>query len=176
MNGRCLKLLSLVPMLSLLLVLAVAAQVKPVAPPTGKDCKDNGNCDRAQYCQKRAGKCAGPGKCVVRPQLCPEIYDPVCGCDNRTYSNACFAATVGVNVKHAGVCEGTCTTNAQCDKDQYCAKQTGKCGGPGLCMSRPQACLMIYDPVCGCDGKTYSNFCVAASAGENVKSLDECKK
>jgi hypothetical protein len=170
MNGRCLKRLSLLLTLCLSLVLVAAAQ-----KPTGPECKDNGSCDRAQYCQKLAGHCEGAGHCVVRPQLCPEIYDPVCGCNGMTYSNSCFAAMAGANVKHSGVCKSNCTTNAQCSKDQYCSKPTGQCGGHGLCAAKPQVCPDIFDPVCGCDGKTYSNSCEAATAGVNVRALGECK-
>src|ERR1044071_4807042 len=124
--GRCRKPLLLALALAASMALPAAAQQK-ASPPTGPECKDNGQCDRAQYCQKRAGKCSGPGHCVVRPQNCIEIFDPVCGCDNVTYSNFCFAAMVGVNVQHAGACKSDCTTNAQCAKDQYCAKPTGSC-------------------------------------------------
>lgn len=67
-----------------------------------------------------------------------------------------------------------CFSNKECGADEYCffkdcTQETG------LCQPRTQACTMIYDPVCGCDGQTYSSACVAAGRGVSVDYAGECR-
>jgi hypothetical protein len=50
----------------------------------------------------------------------------------------------------------------------------GAADAESVCKPRPEACDMIYAPVCGCDQKTYSNDCVAAAAGTGVYSSGPC--
>ena len=44
------------------------------------------------------------GVCRPRPDFCPEVYIPVCGCDGETYGNFCDAARNGVDVASEGEC------------------------------------------------------------------------
>jgi len=45
-----------------------------------------------------------------KKQLCISLWDPVCGSDERTYSNDCFAKVAGVQIEYRGACKQE-TTN-----------------------------------------------------------------
>jgi len=68
-----------------------------------------------------------------------------------------------------------CWSNADCLEDEYCAKAAGHCDDMGTCELQYDVCLMIWDPVCGCDGRTYSNAGCAAVAGVNVDYPGPCQ-
>ncbi len=98
-------------------------------PPAPNPCfvggtKPGKKCNASEYCKLPNG-CTGAGVCTIKPTSCIGLVDEHCGCDGQTHSNACVAASKGVNVKSKGACvvgpaPGCCDTDKDCKANQVC--------------------------------------------------------
>ncbi len=161
---------------------AAGTSVNTVGPcPCGGT--GNASCEQGLYCQLPTGACTMPdpaGTCVAVPTSCSPFSSPVCGCDGHSYANACVAAQAQVSIAAVGLCACGGPGGVACAATEFCSYTSSTAGGCltpgtlGVCEPRPTSCATVLSPVCGCDGNTYDNSCVAALAGTGVALTAAC--
>ena len=76
--------------------------------PGERLCQDHVDCPAERICSRVDPTCQSPvtGRCLHYPpgSACPTVLIPVCGCDGKTYSNACFLDLEGAVLEHVGEC------------------------------------------------------------------------
>lgn len=173
-NGRCV----LAPTAS-----GITSCVYEYDCPASVQCRSAADCKAGQYCDAPVG-CDSVGTCRWGgDSRCDLSHPPVCGCDGKTYFNACLARQAGTKAAREGECVAASTircgaaTGATCPDGTFCRLPDEACSASettGYCMTRPTDCPDIYSPVCGCDGKSYKNVCLAWAAGQNFSEWANC--
>ena len=108
---------SLIVATALLLAVAGCGPAVPQTPDAPEPPPQSGamcgglaglSCGAGEYCAyppaAQCGAADQTGICKPRPEVCIEVYDPVCGCDGQTYANSCKAAAAAISVAHGGAC------------------------------------------------------------------------
>jgi Kazal-type serine protease inhibitor domain len=67
-----------------------------------------------------------------------------------------------------------CRTDSDCFDTEYFCSHSDSCGGLGFCHDTSRLCDGVLEPVCGCDGLSYSNRCAADNARTSVAHAGAC--
>jgi hypothetical protein len=109
---------TLVFAMALLALGTIVAVPQAHAVSAGQPCGGvvEGTCDKGLWCEPAVGKCPSStqsadqsGTCVTVPKLCiarkrSKNFEPVCGCNSKTYSSDCFRRAYRVGKHHDGKC------------------------------------------------------------------------
>lgn len=130
-------------------------------------------CDRCEGLSGEACETT-PGCGLVAEGCDPAPIDPDTGhpypCDPILVCRTQPAAGEGEACGSRGLL--SCAEGLFCEYPESSA--CGETDGPGTCAVAPDACIEIFQPVCGCDGETYANACLASAAEASVRHTGAC--
>ena len=103
--------------------------------------------------------------------------------ENLTWKSSCggYAYTVidGINEYADFKCKisdnqkQSCFDNGDCSSDKYCEFDPCEID-TGKCVKKPEECIQVNQPVCGCDGRTYFNDCIRQISGVSKDHDGKC--
>jgi hypothetical protein len=135
-----------------------------------------------------------PQCCVTDGRTCPPSFVPACDIRSnnpptknptktkKPTSNPTLLPTLPYS--HSGSCTIKPPYDAHRDSDpfcgsaSYCSIPVGVCKNEavivGTCEEMPHKICSDYEPICGCDGRTYDSLCHANVAGVNIRKNGHC--
>jgi hypothetical protein len=153
----------------LLVAILAAASASGAAPRCRRLCRDE-----VRACVAAGGR---PPACR-RETLRRCRREGLQACQASTTTTSVTVTTTTATICMAGVCRPSCGPAGGCPWGEYCIFPPGDCGrggAAGVCSPRNGGCPAYFDPVCGCDGRTYGNACEAAIRGVSVRHGGPCE-
>ncbi|MCX8190483.1 MAG: Kazal-type serine protease inhibitor family protein [Candidatus Diapherotrites archaeon] len=115
-NKSILIVVVAVVILSLIVVVAVLMTEVSKKKPTDSGTTTKIDDKIVKPTPTSGGKTGGESKTPPTGCYCPQVYQPVCGSDGKTYGNSCEASCAGIKVAYEGAC-GTKNAEQEMDKE-----------------------------------------------------------